>query len=83
MNLAERRLYLCTPDRDDLARFVEDCIRGGVDVVQLREKRLALPQLVSRGRLVRDLCRELGVPFIVNDLPELAAEVDADGVHVG
>lgn len=36
--MAKRHLYLCTPDRDDLLEFVEACIAGGVDVVQLREK---------------------------------------------
>jgi thiamine-phosphate pyrophosphorylase len=38
--LGERRLYLCTPDRPDLAPFLEGCIRGGVDIVQLRDKHL-------------------------------------------
>src|SRR5438270_408346 len=38
--LAGRRLYLCTPDRPDLADFIDACIAGGVDVVQLREKNL-------------------------------------------
>jgi thiamine-phosphate pyrophosphorylase len=81
--LGDRRLYLCTPDRPDLAGFVAACIRGGVDVVQLRDKTLDARALVDRARLVREVCADAGVPFIVNDRPDLAVEVGADGVHVG
>jgi thiamine-phosphate pyrophosphorylase len=83
VNLEGRRLYLCTPDRPDLEQFVEACIRGGVDVVQLREKRLEARALIDRARLALRVCRGLGVPFILNDRPDLALEVGADGVHVG
>lgn len=81
--LAGRRLYLCTPDRPDLETFVDACIRGGVDVVQLREKHLDDDALVARARVVREVCRSHGVPFIVNDRPDLAVAAGADGVHVG
>ena len=77
------RLYLCTPDRPDLERFIAACIRGGVDVVQLREKQLDARPLLSRARLALRVCRGLGVPFVLNDRPDLALEVGADGVHVG
>lgn len=84
MSLGDRRLYLCTPDRDDLAGFITACVRGGVDVVQLREKRDLSPHhLLPRARLVRTVCSDLGVPFILNDWPEGAVECEADGVHVG
>jgi thiamine-phosphate pyrophosphorylase len=78
-----RRLYLCTPDRPDLEAFIDACIAGGVDVVQLREKHLDARPLVERARLARRVCRDSGVPFILNDRPDLALEVEADGVHVG
>ena len=81
--LGDRRLYLCTADRPDLAEFVAACIRGGVDIVQLREKALDARPLLARARVVRDVCREHGVPFVLNDRPDLALEVEADGVHVG
>ena len=81
--LKGRHLYLCTPDRPDLERFVAACIRGGVDVVQLREKALDARPLLDRARLVLRVCRGLGVPFLLNDRPDLALEVGADGVHVG
>jgi thiamine-phosphate pyrophosphorylase len=83
MDIADRKLYLCTPDRPDLERFVESCIRGGVDVVQLRDKDLDARPLLERARLALRVCRGLGVPFILNDRPDLALEVGADGVHVG
>jgi thiamine-phosphate pyrophosphorylase len=76
-------LYLCTPDRDDLVDFVTACVAGGVDVVQLREKRLDARDLIGVGRELKACCTDLGVPFILNDRPDLALEIDADGVHVG
>jgi thiamine-phosphate pyrophosphorylase len=81
--LAGRRLYLCTPDRPDVERFVAACVRGGVDLVQLREKELEARPLLDRARLLAELCRDLGVPFVLNDRPDLALECGADGVHVG
>ena len=82
-DLSGRRLYLCTADRPDLADFVTACIEGGVDVVQLRDKELEARPLLDRARLVRDVCGRHGVPFVLNDRPDLALEAGADGVHVG
>ncbi len=82
-DIGERRLYLCTPDRPDLADFLTACIRGGVDIVQLRDKVLDARPLLVRARLAAAVCRERGVPFILNDRPDLALEGGADGVHVG
>ena len=82
-SLAHRRLYLCTPDRPDLALFLEACIAGGVDVVQLREKHLEARPLLARARLAALVCRSHGVPCVLNDRPDLALEVGADGVHLG
>ncbi|MGH9158070.1 MAG: thiamine phosphate synthase [Acidimicrobiales bacterium] len=81
--LAGRRLYLCTPDRPDLAGFLAACIRGGVDIVQLRERRLTDRALLARARVALAVCRDHGVPFVLNDRADLAAEVGADGVHLG
>jgi thiamine-phosphate pyrophosphorylase len=82
-DLGDRRLYLCVPDRPDLERFLAACIRGGVDLVQLRDKGLEARPLLERARLALRVCRGLGVPLILNDRPDLALEVGADGVHVG
>jgi thiamine-phosphate pyrophosphorylase len=81
--LAGRRLYLCSPDRPDLEQFVAACVRGGVDLVQLRDKHLEARSLVERARLVHRVCAGSGVPFILNDRPDLALEAEADGVHLG
>ena len=82
-DLSGRRLYLCTPDRPDLADFVSACIAGGVDVVQLRDKQLEARPLLDRARLLGEVCRAHDVPFVLNDRPDLALEAGADGVHVG
>jgi thiamine-phosphate pyrophosphorylase len=82
-DLTARRLYLCTPARPDLREFVEACIAGGVDLVQLREKELEARPLIESARTLRDVCSLHGVPFILNDRPDLALEVGADGVHLG
>ncbi len=78
-----RRLYLCTPDRPDLARFLGACVRGGVDLVQLRDKQLDALRILERATLALRVCRDHGVPFILNDRPDLALACGADGVHVG
>ncbi len=82
-SLDARHLYLCVSHRDDMADFLLAVLRGGVDVVQLREKDLDDEVRVRTGRLMAPICHDFGVPFIMNDYPELAATVGADGVHVG
>jgi thiamine-phosphate pyrophosphorylase len=82
-DLRSRRLYLCVGVRDDLEQFLPAVLRGGVDVVQLREKTLDLDVQRKAARVMEPICRTFDVPFIVNDSPELAADVSADGVHVG
>jgi thiamine-phosphate pyrophosphorylase len=83
VRITDRRLYLCTADRSDLAAFLAACIRGGVDVVQLRDKVLDARPLLARARLAAAVCADHGVPFVLNDRPDLALECGADGVHVG
>ena len=77
------RLYLCTPDRVDLAEFVAAVIAGGVDMVQLRDKDLTAREVLQRGAMTQEVCRAAGVPFFINDRPDLAMALEADGVHVG
>ena len=81
--LEGRRLYLCTADRPDLLDFVAQCVEGGVDVVQFRDKDLEARDIVERATALQSLCEDVGVPFILNDRPDLALEVGADGTHVG
>ena len=81
--LASARLYLCTPDRPDLGEFVAAVAGAGVDIVQLREKRLPDRELLARAGLARDAARSAGALFVVNDRPDVAVACGADGVHVG
>jgi len=84
--LAAARLYLCF-DSAPATHTVPDLIRaasaGGVDIVQLRDKRLSDDELAAVANAVRVLCEQLGLLFIVNDRLSVAAEVGADGLHVG
>jgi thiamine-phosphate pyrophosphorylase len=82
-DLSTRRLYLCVPAREDMSNFLPCVLRGGVDVVQLREKTLSPAAQLDQARLIAPICREFNVPFIINDSPELALEARCDGVHVG
>ncbi len=77
------RLYLITAVRSDLAAFLEAVVAGGVDIVQIRDKELADPELIPALHEARRVTERLGVPLVVNDRPDLAALVDADFVHVG
>ncbi len=63
--------------------MVEAAIRGGVTVVQYREKAASTRRMIAEARELRQLCRAAGVPFIVNDRIDVALAVDADGVNVG
>ena len=84
--LASARLYLVCgayPDGSHLPDLLRAAIAGGVDVVQLREKRLADDELASIAHATRALCNRLGALMIVNDRPAVALEAGADGVHVG
>jgi len=82
-SLASRSLYLCVGLRDDMDQFLPAVLRGGVDVVQLREKVADESRRRAMALQMVPICREFGVPFIMNDSPELAVDVAADGVHVG
>ncbi len=84
--LAAARLYLvcnCMPGDRDLGEFLVEAISGGVDVVQLREKHLQDDFLVEAASIAADVCDAHGALFILNDRPDIAAAVRADGVHVG
>jgi thiamine-phosphate pyrophosphorylase len=81
--LDHRHFYLCVAHRNDFEDFLPAVLRGGVDVVQLREKDLDDETRIADAKVMIAICREFDVPFIMNDSPELALAVGADGVHVG
>jgi thiamine-phosphate pyrophosphorylase len=93
MDGAERRerlraaqLYLVTgarPGGRPLADVLEPALRGGVDLVQLREKDSSDDEILAAAAEARALCDASGALLVVNDRPDLAVRAGADGVHVG
>lgn len=62
---------------------VEEALKGGVTFVQLREKNLDDTAFLQEAKEIKELCARYNVPFVINDNVDIAAEIDADGVHVG
>jgi thiamine-phosphate pyrophosphorylase len=84
---ATTRLYLITPpalDPERFARELEEALAGGdVASLQLRLKDVDDDAVRRAARVLKPVAQERGVAFIMNDRPDLAAELDCDGVHVG
>jgi len=66
-----------------LVETVLAAVRGGVTMVQLRDKQADASELVAAGRALHQSLRGSKVPLVVNDRPELAAAIGAEGVHLG
>jgi thiamine-phosphate pyrophosphorylase len=79
--LRRARLYLICDERPD--EFVEQALRGGVDIVQLRMKDAPEESILAAAHRFAAACARHGALFVVNDRPDLAIAADADGVHVG
>lgn len=84
---ATTRLYLITPpalDPDRFARDLEEALAGGdVACLQLRLKEVDDAAVRRAALILQPIAQGHGVAFIMNDRPDLAAELDCDGVHVG
>jgi thiamine-phosphate pyrophosphorylase len=80
-------LYLVTDQRlcgeRSLADVVDRAVRGGVTLVQLRDKRQNIREMVELGRALRALLQPRGVPLLVNDRVDVALAVQAEGAHLG
>ncbi|WP_430506546.1 thiamine phosphate synthase [Haloparvum sp. PAK95] len=87
MHPSQWRTYLVTQQSISAGRDTEDVVEaaldGGVDAVQLREKDLDARTRYHMGKRLRELTTEADAALIVNDRIDLAAAVDADGVHLG
>lgn len=84
--LAIKGLYAITPDSTDdhdLLGRASLALQGGAKVLQYRNKAADPAQRLRQARALRDLTRDFGTLFIVNDDAQLAEQVDADGVHLG
>lgn len=86
-SLKDVRLYCFTPGRflkdADPVEVVAAQIRGGADVIQLREKEMSRKGRLELGLRLREMTRREGTLFIVNDDVDVALMTDADGVHLG
>ena len=86
MNIDATSLYLVAPSHlseGPLLEHVPALAEAGVDILQLREKDLAPDAIKDVAEPLLDACRASGIAFIINDHPGIAAELGADGVHVG
>jgi thiamine-phosphate pyrophosphorylase len=81
--LQQAKLYLVTTQVDRLDETVEAALKGGVRLVQYRDKDAEDPVRLERAMGLRSLCHQYNALFIVNDRVDLALAVDADGVHLG
>ena len=85
--LANARLYgildLGYVAEDSLEQMAAQLCEGGVDIVQLRAKGRDECDIEEMANRVAPILRDAGVPFIINDYPELVPSVGADGAHVG
>ncbi len=79
--LRDSRLYLVCERRP--RAFLEAALRGGVDIVQLRDKDASDAELIAAAREFRAAADAYGALFILNDRPDLVEATGADGVHVG
>lgn len=68
---------------ENAASVTADLLAGGADLLQLRAKNHDLTTIRRIGEILIPICRDAGIPFILNDHPALAAELGADGVHIG
>ena len=69
--------------KQTLLEQIEDALKGGATIVQLREKKLDVDSFVEEAIQVRDLCHKYNVPLIINDNVDVALKSGSDGVHVG
>jgi thiamine-phosphate pyrophosphorylase len=69
--------------KQTLLEQIEDALKGGATILQLREKDLDEAAFVEEAVQVRDLCRKYNVPLIINDNVDVALKSGADGVHAG
>lgn len=81
------RIYLVTDEGlllgKDLYRTVEAAVKGGVSMVQLREKESSTREFIERAIRLKEVLSPYGIPLIINDRVDVALAADADGVHVG
>ncbi|WP_375753068.1 thiamine phosphate synthase [Vibrio sp. HN007] len=80
------RLYLVTDEHQDietLKHVVSEAVKGGVTMVQVREKHGDIRAFIERADAIKSVLKGTGVPLIINDRVDVALAVQADGIHLG
>ena len=87
MELKACKIYLVTDEKACLGKgfyvCIEEAIKGGVKIVQLREKNISTKDFYEKALKVKEICENYGALFIINDRLDIAQAVGADGVHLG
>ena len=87
MELKACKIYLVTDEKACLGKgfyvCIEEAIKGGVKIVQLREKNISTKDFYEKALKVKEICKNYGALFIINDRLDIAQAVGADGVHLG
>ena len=87
MELKACKIYLVTDEKacleKDFYACIEEAIKGGVKIVQLREKNISTKDFYEKALKVKEICKNYGALFIINDRLDIAQVVGADGVHLG
>ncbi len=87
MDLKDCKIYLVTDEKacngKDFYKCIEESIKGGVKIVQLREKNISTKDFYKKALKVKKICKNYEVLFIVNDRLDITQAVEADGVHLG
>lgn len=87
MRSEDLRLYLVTDRPLSLGRdidwIVEEAVKGGATMVQLREKDCSTREFIELAAKLKETLKPLGIPLLINDRIDVALAVDADGVHIG
>lgn len=81
-------VYAITDERflkngETLVQAVTEVLDAGAGVLQLRDKNATDQEIIKKGILLKQICEKYAVPLVINDRPDLAREIGADGVHVG
>ena len=87
MELKACKIYLVTDEKacleKDFYTCIEEAIKGGVKIVQLREKNISTKDFYEKALKVKEICKNYEALFIINDRLDIAQVVGADGVHLG
>ena len=87
MELKACKIYLVTDEKaclgKDFCACIEEAIKGGVKIVQLREKNISTKDFYEKALKVKEICKNYRVLFIINDRLDIVQAVGADGVHLG